>query len=659
MKQKNQILQHVQPAIIAIVCFLFLLVATGSYTNYKKGLWEKDIRSNLMDILIGKKSKLEKALYSRIYYTRGVAAFVALKPDIKDAEFEELAKEYIKNDTVISTMALSRNCVINAVYPLKGHEAALGLNLLEHPERKEIVEKTIETHQTFVAGPVELVEGGIAFISYTPIFDKRSQNKNLFWGMTDIVIKQKSLFREAMFLQEEGGYKFALRGYNGTGKDGELFWGNGDLFLQKPVTINIDLPIGSWELAGVPVDGWNQYPNQDKTISFILIVSSLIISVLIWLFSRALLKIKQNEREMTAIFGSMDSLIVEFNREGEYLKIAPTNDSILFKPSNELIGRRVHEIFDPEKADLLLEAIRECLRTRALVVIEYPLEIKGKECWFSARVSFKTDETVIFNAFDITERKKSEELILQSEIRLKKLNEMKDKFFSIIAHDLRNPVGNMKVISELLVDSYDSLSIDQVKELHESVKLSSTNLHLLLEDLLEWARSQSGNIVAKQQKVELNKLSANQIAQFKTLAQQKEINLISEVKPTAIAIADPDLTGIVLRNIIANAIKFTRKGGRICISSEEFNAEKGQYLKVTISDNGVGMDPKKLDALFRIDTSVSTLGTENEQGTGLGLLLCKELIEKQGGLISVSSVVGEGSAFSFTLPSSVESVEVV
>ena len=656
MKQKNQILQHVQPAIIAIVCFLFLLVATGSYTNYKKGLWEKDIRSNLMDILIGKKSKLEKALYSRIYYTRGVAAFVALKPDIKDAEFEELAKEYIKNDTVISTMALSRNCVINAVYPLKGHEAALGLNLLEHPERKEIVEKTIETHQTFVAGPVELVEGGIAFISYTPIFDKRSQNKNLFWGMTDIVIKQKSLFREAMFLQEEGGYKFALRGYNGTGKDGELFWGNGDLFLQKPVTINIDLPIGSWELAGVPVDGWNQYPNQDKTISFILIVSSLIISVLIWLFSRALLKIKQNEREMTAIFGSMDSLIVEFNREGEYLKIAPTNDSILFKPSNELIGRRVHEIFDPEKADLLLEAIRECLRTRALVVIEYPLEIKGKECWFSARVSFKTDETVIFNAFDITERKKSEELILQSEIRLKKLNEMKDKFFSIIAHDLRNPVGNMKVISELLVDSYDSLSIDQVKELHESVKLSSTNLHLLLEDLLEWARSQSGNIVAKQQKVELNKLSANQIAQFKTLAQQKEINLISEVKPTAIAIADPDLTGIVLRNIIANAIKFTRKGGRICISSEEFNAENGQYLKVTISDNGVGMDPKKLDALFRIDTSVSTLGTENEQGTGLGLLLCKELIEKQGGLISVSSVVGEGSAFSFTLPSSVEVV---
>lgn len=656
MKQKNQILQHVQPAIIAIVCFLFLLVATGSYTNYKKGLWEKDIRSNLMDILIGKKSKLEKALYSRIYYTRGVAAFVALKPDIKDAEFEELAKEYIKNDTVISTMALSRNCVINAVYPLKGHEAALGLNLLEHPERKEIVEKTIETHQTFVAGPVELVEGGIAFISYTPIFDKRSQNKNLFWGMTDIVIKQKSLFREAMFLQEEGGYKFALRGYNGTGKDGELFWGNGDLFLQKPVTINIDLPIGSWELAGVPVDGWNQYPNQDKTISFILIVSSLIISVLIWLFSRALLKIKQNEREMTAIFGSMDSLIVEFNREGEYLKIAPTNDSILFKPSNELIGRRVHEIFDPEKADLLLEAIRECLRTRALVVIEYPLEIKGKECWFSARVSFKTDETVIFNAFDITERKKSEELILQSEIRLKKLNEMKDKFFSIIAHDLRNPVGNMKVISELLVDSYDSLSIDQVKELHESVKLSSTNLHLLLEDLLEWARSQSGNIVAKQQKVELNKLSANQIAQFKTLAQQKEINLISEVKPTAIAIADPDLTGIVLRNIIANAIKFTRKGGRICISSEEFNAENGQYLKVTISDNGVGMDPKKLDALFRIDTSVSTLGTENEQGTGLGLLLCKELIEKQGGLISVSSVVGEWSAFSFTLPSSVEVV---
>jgi len=659
MKQKNKILRQLQPAAIAVFAFLFLLTATISYTNYKQGLWEKDIRANLLDVLIGKKSKLEKALYSRIYYTRGVAAFVALKPDITTEEFNELAREYIKNDSVIGTMALSRNCVINAIYPLEGHEAAIGLDLLKHLERKDIVEKTISTHQTFVAGPVELVEGGVAFISYTPIFDKKSKTQNLFWGVTDIVIKQKSLFNEAHFFTPEDSFEFALRGYNGSGGNGAVFWGNKEVFEQNPVTINVDLPIGTWVLAGIPTDGWNQYPNQDKAISFILFFSSFIIGILIWLFSRALLKIKQNEKELKAIFGSMDSLIVEFDSKGEYLKIAPTNDRILFRPKQELIGKTVHQIFDKDKADMMLESIQECLRSKKLTVIEYPLNINGKECWFSARISYKTEDTVIFNAFDISERKKGEELILQSEIRLKELNEMKDKFFSIIAHDLRNPVGNMKYISELLIDRYDSLSPDQVKELHEIVKLSSTNLHLLLEDLLEWARSQSGNIVVKQQKIELNELSSDQIAQFETLAQQKEIKLINEIKPTAFAIADPDLTGIILRNIISNAIKFTRKGGRICISSEEFNTENGQYLKVTISDNGVGIDPKKLDTLFCMDTSVSTLGTENEQGTGFGLLLCKELIEKQGGLISVSSVEGEGSAFSFTLPMCMESLELL
>lgn len=650
MKKKNQVFQYTQPAIIAIVSFLFLLVATVSYTNYKKGLWEKDIRANLLDVLIGKKSKIEKALYSRIYYTRGVAAFVALKPDITTDEFYELAGEYIKNDTVISTMALSRNCILNAIYPLKGHEAALGLDLLKHPERKEIVEKTIETHQTFVAGPVELVEGGIAFISYTPIFDKMSKNKNQFWGVTDIVIKQQSLFNEARFTTHEGGYEFALRGYNGSGEKGAIFWGNKEIFGKNPVTINIDLPIGTWRLAAVPSDGWNQYPNQDKTISLILIVSSLIISILIWLFTNALLKIKQNERELKAIFGSMDSLIVEFNRNGEYVKIAPTNESILFKHKNELIGKKVHEIFDREKADFFLKSIRECLQTKKLVVIEYSLEINGKECWFSARINFKTEDTVIFNAFDITERKKDDEIIRQSGIQLKELNEMKDQFFSIIAHDLRNPVGSMKMLTDLILEDFDTMDNLQLKDFLQSMQLASTNLHLFLEDLLQWSLSQSGSLVVNKQMIKLNELCANLIHQLQTEAHLKNIRIVNETDQKALVLADNDLIGVILRNLVSNSIKFTGRGGKIRICSEEIIIEQSRYQKISVIDNGIGIKDNMVEKIFGIDKSRSTPGTENEKGTGLGLLLCKELVEKQGGQIFVSSTVGKGSTFWFILP---------
>lgn len=650
MNKRNPIFQQIKPAIFAIISFLILIIATISYTNYKQGLWEKDIRSNLLDVLIGKKSKLEKALYSRIYYTRGVAAFVALKPDITTGEFNELAKEYIKNDTVISTMALSRNCILNAVYPLKGHESAIGLNLLEHPERKEIVEKTIATHQTFVAGPVELVEGGIAFISYTPIFDKKSKEKELFWGVTDIVIKQNSLFNETHLKTPEDGYIFALRGYNGAGKDGAIFWGEKSIFNMNPVTINIDLPIGTWVLAGVPVEGWTQYPSQDKAILFILVASSLIISILIWLFTKSLLKIRQNEKELKAIFCSLDSLIVEYNAKGEYVKIAPTNDAILFRSRNDLIGKSLYEIFDREKADFFMSSIRQCLETKKLVVIEYPMNIKGKDCWFSARISYKSDDSVIFNAFDITEKKKTEELVLNSEIRLKELNEMKDKFFSIIAHDLRNPVGGMTALTDMILKEYDQMTDEHRVELLTIMQSSSRNLHLLLEDLLNWSRAHSGKILVNKQIVNVNELCQKICLQLNTMAQLKSIHLINETGQSDQVSADPDLTTAVIRNLVSNAIKFTEKGGEIRIYSEKIGNAESQSLKVSVADNGIGMTEEKRDSIFRIDKTTSTLGTENEEGTGFGLFLCKELVERQDGHIFVSSVFGEGSTFSFTLP---------
>lgn len=650
MKRKSHLYENVRPALIAVAAFVLLFVATVTYTNYKKGLWEKDIRTNLMDVLVSKKSRLEKSLYSRIYYTRGVAAFVALKPGITSAEYYELAREYIKKDTVISSMALSPNCVLRDIFPLEGHEAAIGLNLLEHPERKEIVEKTIETHQTYVAGPVELIEGGIAFLSYTPIFDKSGQDSSRFWGVTDIVIRQEQLFNEARFKTTDENYRYALRGYNGAGDKGAVFWGSPDIFDQQPVKIHIDLPLGNWTLAAVPLGGWNQYPDQDKAISFILLLSSFIISVLIWLFSRALLKINQNEKDLTAIFGSMDNLIVEYSSKGEYLKIAPTNNDLLYKPAEELLGKNVSEVFDKEKASVFLNAIRKCIETKKLVVIEYPLDISGKESWFLARIFYKGPDSVIFNAFDITEKRNDEQLIKKSQNQLKELNEMKDKFFSILAHDLRNPVGTMKTLSDLLMEDFDELDEAIKKEIIRGMRDSSSNLHLLLEDLLEWSRSQSGRIVVRKQRVQVRLLVNKLFHQIETAAALKEISLINECDSSAIVLADQDYTGIVLRNLLSNAIKFTARGGKITVSTRFTKSCGEEFCEVSVSDTGVGIEKERIASLFRMEGKHSTPGTENEHGTGFGLVLCNELIEKQGGKLRVKSEPGKGSTFSFTLP---------
>lgn len=650
MKNRKKLFKQTKPLLISVLAFVLLIVATVSYTEYKQGLWEKDIRANLLDVLIGKKSKLEKALYSRIYYTRGVAAFVALKPDITTNEFYELAKEYIKNDTVINSMALSPDCVIDAIYPHEGHEQAIGLDLLQHPERREIVEKTIETHQTFVAGPVELVEGGVAFISYTPIFQRSGKTENRFWGVTDIVIKQDGLFREAQFRTSENGYEYALRGYNGTGENGAVFWGNPDVFDKNPVSIHIELPIGTWVLAATPSSGWKEYPDQDKAFSLILIISSFIISVLVWLFTSALFKISQNEKDLKAIFGSMDNLIVEYSSKGEYLKIAPTNDSILIRPKHELIGKTVHEVLDRDLADHILKSIQECLSKNELVVIEYRLTIQAKEHWFSARINPKSDQVVIFNAFEVTELKRNEMLVRESGKRLQHLNEMKDKFYSIIAHDLRNPVGSMNQMFDLIVADFETLPKDELKMILTNLKESSRNLYHLLEDLLEWSRSQTGKLNVKKQAVDVNKLINNQFANLQFEAKQKEIELFNEVDPGHFFSGDADLTGIVLRNLITNAIKFTERGGSVRISAEVVLRNNESLLKIKVQDSGIGMDINRLNSLFVIDQSESTPGTENEKGTGLGLLLCKELVEKQGGTLEVNSEPGLGSTFAMVMP---------
>ncbi len=637
-------------SIFAILFFLLLLSISYYYISYKRGQWEKDIRANLLEILVGKKSKLEKALSSRIYYTKGVAAFVSVNPNLTNEDFYQLAKELIKEDSVISTISISPDCIISAIYPQEGHMTAIGLNLLEHPARKEIVEKTIETHKTFVAGPVELVEGGVAFISYTPVFNRLSTRDGDFWGITDIVISKDKLLDDAELVAVDNGFRYSLKGTDGKGENGNIFWGDASVFQEEPVKIIVDLPDGSWILGASPVNGWSHYLDQDKTLSILLIVSSIIISFLFWLVVRAHQKIKRNARELSAIFKSMHNLIVEYNRKGEYVKIAPTNKSLLFKPEKELIGKSVHEVFDTDRANLILHATQECIRSKSLVVIEYPLEVGGEPRWFTARLSYKSEDSVIFNAYDVTEKKKDEENIRQSEKKLKELNATKDKFFSIIAHDLRNPLSNFQSISELLHQEYDHYNDEQKKQLIQSMLSSSISLNELLENLLKWSLSHRNELFLKPAKILLQPLVKESIAGVEHIANKKQVVVESCIQEEATVFADKNATHTILRNLISNALKFSRTNGVITILAKDESIDGASYRVVQVVDKGIGISQERLSNIFNVGVQSTTVGTSQEKGSGLGLILCQELTEKQGGRIWIESEEGKGTTVSFSLP---------
>lgn len=602
-----------------------------------------------MDVLIAKKSAVEKALYSRIYYTRGVAAYVSINPEITESAFVKLASEYMKEDSVIFTMSLSKDGIIGMVYPLEGHEAALGLNLLEHPQRREIVEKTIETHKTFVAGPVELVEGGIAFISYTPIFYNTAENKEVFWGVTDIVILRDALFQEAGLKAVENGFVFALKGYDGSGDDREAFWGDSTVHQMKSEKINIELPSGNWVLSSNPQGGWGANSDQDKTLKTILIIAVLLITLLVFVIARSSVRIRRNEQELIAILQSMDSLIIEVSGEGVYINIPPTNDKLLFKPREELIGKKLEEVFGEQLATEFKNAIADCLHSRKVIVLDYPLTIAGKDFWFRTRISYKSADRLIFNCFDITEQKLHENELEKSQKELEQLNALKDRMLTVISHDLRGPVGSMANLIRLLDDEFSSFTDKKKKEFISRMRYSTSNLYNLLDNLLRWSKTQLGKTTVSLRKVILKELCEIVISNHKSEAEEKGINIECRLESNKSVITDPDLLQIVMRNLLSNAIKFSEKDAVITLRSETVLKDGKELVRLSIEDTGLGMSKGRLGELFNPERIKSTSGTNEETGSGLGLILSKQFLEMLDSKLEVVSELGKGSCFSFVL----------
>lgn len=232
---------------------------------------------------------------------------------------------------------------------------------------------------------------------------------------------------------------------------------------------------------------------------------------------------------------------------------------------------------------------------------------------------------------------------------LEEMNKTKDKFFSIIAHDLKSPFNSMLGFSEILKNNFDDYDVDMQKNSVEYIHQGINQSYKLLENLLLWAQSQRGTIEFNPKKVNLFTLISETNQLLEQVSDVKSIKLINEIHETIFVNADRDLLSIIIRNLISNAIKFTPKGGEISIKSQTIN-DSNKFVEIIVKDMGVGISKEKQSKLFDIRESTSTKGTENEKGTGLGLILCKEFVEIHGGTIWVKSEIGKGSSFSFTIP---------
>jgi PAS domain S-box-containing protein len=369
-------------------------------------------------------------------------------------------------------------------------------------------------------------------------------------------------------------------------------------------------------------------------------------------------ELQKSEEKFRIITENASDIIWHLDSNFHLTYISPSDERIRGFKREEVIGKSLFSILKPEGIELLMEANKKRMfnlskGVRSSPVI-YELEELCKDgswVWVEATAEAFYDRDGNISGYhgisrDISERKKAELLLLERERQLRELNSTKDKLFSIIAHDLRSPFNSILGLSELLIENTKNFEVSESEKYLEIINSSAKNTLILLDNLLDWAKSQTEKNIFKPEKTSLPAIINEMLEVSKSVVKIKNIALIISQIDDIKVYADINMLKTILRNLISNAIKYTHPNGVITISA----VQNQNNIEITVSDNGVGMSEETRNKLFEIGSNITTAGTANEKGSGLGLILCREFIEIHGGEIWVNSELGKGSSFTFSLP---------
>ncbi|MEG5159608.1 PAS domain S-box protein [Microcoleus sp. AT3-A2] len=577
---------QISPYLAAISASIAILVGVAILDRSEQRRFLQYNRASTLDRLSTVRSKLEGSLNSRLFLMRGLGAYLSNNPNITEAEFAATARILVAQQPGIRAITLVKGTTVAYIYPREGNEAVIGVDLTALPEQRQMVKEVIRTRKTLLAGPVKLLEGDETLISRSPIFLTPSGAKpetGVYWGLTGLILDKNSLIEEAGLNDSSAKLQYALRGKDGTGASGPVFFGDESIFQHHPVLLEVTLPNGSWQLAAIPAGGW---PANSPFRGWLLFGGGLLAllsgaAVFNWVYGRAKLRssevkyrqlvenansmivqldsegkitffnefaetffgyseaeiigksaigtiipktelfesdlatkirdclaqsqkyfqnenenirsngervwiawtnkplldakgnvagllcigtdisdrkqaeiaLQASESELRALFAAMNDVILVIDIEGRYLKIAPTNPGLLYKPSAELVGKKVSELFEPEIADFCHEQIRTALATNQTCTFEYNLELASVQTWFAATISPMKENAVLWVARDITERKQAEnwltgqKQILEMIAKGATLGDTLNTLVKIIEQQSRDVIGSILLLA--------------------------------------------------------------------------------------------------------------------------------------------------------------------------------------------------------------------
>jgi PAS domain S-box-containing protein len=356
--------------------------------------------------------------------------------------------------------------------------------------------------------------------------------------------------------------------------------------------------------------------------------------------------LKDNEEKYRTLAENLPEVIIRFDKDFRCLYASTAIEKFLPYGHDFYTGKMLREFgFPLIFEDLLIALLVRVEETKVIQETNLDLTGENNDSYFSLQVipeygSYGNEGTFLVICYDITELKVKEK-------RLQDLNATKDKFFSIIAHDLKNPFTALIAFSELIYKNVNKLSTEKIENLAMRMNDSSKQAFVLLENLLNWSQVQTGALVPNPQVLEAGKILNDNYEQAASLALAKGIKIEIEEPGSGRIFADGHMIDTVLRNLITNAIKFSYSNSTVWLKAED----RQDHIVFSIKDTGLGIEKETMSRLLKMESKLSTKGTREEKGSGLGLILCKEFVELSGGKIWAESELGLGTTFYFAIPS--------
>lgn len=669
-KRWSKFLSGRAPAMIVALLAVFLILGLGARWDSQNGVEHLQMQEKrVLEVMGAWRGRLETELNTRLHLVHGLSGLVHTNPEVDAVGFDRFAEDLGGEMSAIRSLQLAPDGVVRFVWPLETNRDAIGHDLLADPARRAAAQEAVNARNIWIAGPLQLIQGGVAIIGRRPIFVSNDTGLGeQFWGFATILIDLPQLYESIGISEDVDGVRLALRGVDARGERGEVFFGEAGIFEQNHLRASVALPAGSWELGGVPQQGWlGEWPGRQRfyvVLGLGAVLAGLLLYVLLRLPAQLRVRIAETLasrdrgeqrfsdairalQEGFAIFDSADRLVVCNRRYRELFDVcAPIIETGV--TYSELVRYGVMQGqfggFSAPGVQEQEEAVRQRLALHRRPEIRYEEQLCGARWLQVAERQMRDGGTVIFY-LDITDLKEKERELIEARKRAEVANTAKTAFLATVSHEVRTPLNSVLGLLGLLREA--SELPPRQRERAETAHESARHLLVILNEILDISRMEENQLELESGPFLPAETAGGVVRLVEGLARRKDLPLYLHLEgDTDIhVLGDEGRFRQVLLNIISNAVKFT-DSGRVDLRLHARKEAEGRVaLEIEIEDTGIGFDDACAGQLFEPFSQLESHSGRRFEGAGLGLAICKRLIGLMGGELTAAGTPGVGARF--------------